>query len=129
MADCIFCKILDNIIPSRKIYEDTDVMVIMDAFPAANYHLLIIPKDHCIKFSELSDAKVQKLAIITRNMCQKLEKLGVDNYNILNNNGVVAGQVVHHVHIHIIPKFENQGVSCTFAKPSVDLDAIFLDLK
>lgn len=104
MNDCIFCQIIEGKIPSTKVYEDKDLVVIKDIHPVAPVHVLIIPKVH---FSSLVEAKDEhlkllgKLMLMARNMG---EKLGVSQtgYKIVINNKEDAGQVVFHLHVHLI---------------------------
>lgn len=104
--NCIFCKIINGDIPSRTIYEDDDFKVIMDADPATKGHSLILPKDHYANLFEMPEdlaAKVLPLAKrLGADMCDKLKCEGM---NVVQNNGEVAGQTVHHFHMHLIPRY------------------------
>ncbi len=108
--DCIFCKIANGEIPSKTLYEDEKFRVILDLGPAAKGHALILPKDHFDNLYELSDetgAGVMKLA---RKMATVMtEKLACDGFNLVQNNGEVAGQTVFHFHMHLIPRYEGDG--------------------
>ena len=101
--NCIFCKIANGEIPSATIYEDDDFRVILDLGPATKGHALILPKEHAAD-EELA-GKAFKLAkkITTR----LKDVLGCDGYNIVQNNGEVAGQTVFHFHMHLIPRYKN----------------------
>ena len=106
--DCIFCKIIAGEIPSNTIYEDEDFKVIMDIAPASKGHALVLPKNH---FDNIYDIDSEILAKAVK-VAQKVIKhataiLGCDGYNLLQNNGEVAGQTVFHFHMHLIPRFEN----------------------
>lgn len=108
MSDCIFCKIVSNQIPSAAIYEDDEFKVILDRFPSSIGHTLIISKEHIKNIFEMPADKggrmfelAVKLAPIIKN------QLNCDGINILQNNGVAAGQSVHHFHIHIIPRYKD----------------------
>lgn len=106
--DCIFCKIIAGEIPSNTIYEDDDFKVIMDIAPASKGHALILPKDH---FDNIYDIDPEVLAKAVK-LAQKVIKhatniLGCEGYNLLQNNGEVAGQTVFHFHMHLIPRYEN----------------------
>lgn len=110
--DCIFCKILNNEIPSRKVFEDEDFIAILDAFPANEGHILVIPKKHFTNIFEIDAETMAKAYKIAKNIADKIkDKLGIENINILQNNGTIAGQSVHHFHIHIIPRKENDTVT------------------
>ncbi len=108
--DCIFCKIANGDIPSKTLYEDEDFRVILDLGPATKGHALILPKEHFANLYELPDetaAKVMKLA--KKMAAQMTEKLGCDGFNLVQNNGEVAGQTVFHFHLHLIPRYKNDG--------------------
>ncbi|AQQ09404.1 HIT-like protein [Sedimentisphaera cyanobacteriorum] len=109
--DCVFCKIIAGEIPCSKVYEDQNLLAFMDINPLAEFHTLVIPKKH-IEFlwdcpSEISSALGEALPKISRAV-QKAS--ASDGCNVLNNNASAAGQVVPHIHFHIIPRFENDGV-------------------
>ena len=102
--NCIFCKLANGDIPTRKIYEDDQFSVIMDASPATKGHALIIPKEHYANLYELDDELVPKAFVLAKKMIKKLTPiLGCDGYNIVQNNGEAAGQTVFHFHMHPLP--------------------------
>ena len=106
--NCIFCKLANGDIPTNSIYEDEDFNVILDASPATKGHALILPKQHYANMFEIDDeilAKAAKLA--KRVITHEKEVLGCDGYNVLQNNGEVAGQTVMHFHMHMIPRYAN----------------------
>lgn len=108
--DCIFCKIANGDIPSKTLYEDDDFRVILDLGPATKGHALILPKDHFANLYELSDETAAKVMQLAKKMAtQMTEKLGCDGFNLVQNNGEVAGQTVFHFHLHLIPRYENDG--------------------
>ncbi|EIW73110.1 hypothetical protein TREMEDRAFT_70899 [Tremella mesenterica DSM 1558] len=101
LASCIFCKIIKGEIPSMKLLETETVYAFMDIGPIARGHCLVIPKYHAEKLTDLPDD--QMVDILPT--CKKLAKAtGSTDYNILQNNGRPAHQVVDHVHFHVIPK-------------------------
>lgn len=105
--NCIFCKIIEKEIPSRTIYEDDDFKVILDASPASKGHALILPKEHCANMYEISEELLAKAARLAKKLTIYMtEVLKCDGFNILQNNGEVAGQTVFHFHIHLIPRYE-----------------------
>lgn len=109
-ADCIFCKIAAGDIPSKTIYEDQEFRVILDISPATRGHALILPKEHYANLYELPEemaAKVMKLA--KKLAAHMTEVLGCDGFNIMQNNGEAAGQTVFHFHMHLIPRYKNDG--------------------
>lgn len=110
--NCIFCKILNNEISSRKVYEDSDFIAILDAFPANEGHTLVIPKKHFENIFEIDSETISKAYKIAQIIANKIkDKMGIKNINILQNNGAIAGQSVNHFHIHIIPRKENDTIT------------------
>ena len=108
--DCIFCKLANGDIPTNTIYEDDDFRVILDAAPATRGHCLIIPKDHFNDLEELDDDVASKVFPLARKMMKLLkEKLSWDGFNVVQNNGRVAGQTVFHFHTHLIPRYNDDG--------------------
>lgn len=103
--DCIFCKIIKGEIPSFTVYEDDTFKVILDRFPAAPGHALIIPKEHADDMFGLPDETAAKLYPLAKKIAAKIkEAVGAEGINIVQNNGEVAGQSVHHFHLHIVPR-------------------------
>lgn len=107
---CIFCRIVAGEIPSHTLYEDEKYKVILDVGPATKGHALILPKNHYANLYELPEedaAEVFKLA--KKMMIHMTDKLGCDGFNIVQNNGETAGQTVYHFHMHLIPRYKNDG--------------------
>jgi len=108
--DCIFCKIANGVIPSKTLYENEEFRVILDLGPATKGHALILPKNHVANLYELSDDTASKTMILAKNMAVKMtEKLGCDGFNLVQNNGEAAGQTVMHFHLHLIPRYKDDG--------------------
>jgi len=108
--DCIFCKIANGEIPSKTLYEDEMFRVILDLGPAAKGHALILPKDHYANLYELPEETAGKVMMLAKKMAtQMTEKLGCDGFNLVQNNGEVAGQTVFHFHMHLIPRYTDDG--------------------
>ncbi len=108
--DCIFCKLANGDIPTNTVYEDDMFRAILDMGPATKGHALLLPKDHADNLFELPDEVAQKALITAREVGKKIvSKLGADGLNIVQNNGETAGQTVMHFHIHIIPRYKNDG--------------------
>ncbi len=106
--NCIFCKIIAGEIPSRTIYEDADFKVILDANPASKGHALILPKEHCANIYEISEELLSKAAKLAKKLAAHMTTLlNCDGFNLLQNNGEVAGQTVFHFHMHLIPRYVN----------------------
>lgn len=105
--DCIFCKIAAGEIPARTIYEDNEFRVILDASPASKGHALILPKEHYANIYEIDEEIIAKAAKLTKRLAAHMtETLGCDGFNIVQNNGEVAGQTVFHFHMHLIPRYK-----------------------
>lgn len=110
MDNCIFCKIANGEIPAATLYEDEDFRVILDLGPASKGHALILPKAHAANIYELSDEMAAKAMILAKKMATAMtEALKCDGFNIVQNNGEVAGQTVFHFHMHLIPRYLNDG--------------------
>lgn len=104
--NCIFCKIIDGKIPSATIYEDEDFKVILDISPAAKGHALILPKEHYANIYELPEELAAKLMVLAKKLAGHMtEQLKCDGFNLVQNNGEVAGQTVFHFHLHLIPRY------------------------
>ena len=108
--DCIFCKLANGVFPTNSIYEDEDFNVILDLAPASKGHALILPKQHADNLYELPDETAGKVFVLAKKLAKTMtEKLGCDGLNVVQNNGIVAGQTVFHFHMHLIPRYENDG--------------------
>ena len=105
MVDCIFCKIIEGKIPSTKIFEDDHSIAIFDINPIAKGHTLFISKKH---YSDLLEVPPEKLASILTNLPRVvaaiLKATGAEGFNIIQNNKRCAGQLIPHLHFHIIPR-------------------------
>lgn len=113
--NCIFCKIAAGDIPSATIYEDDDFRVILDIEPASKGHALLLPKEHYANLYELPDELAAKALVVAKRVITKMtEIVGCEGYNILQNNGEMAGQTVFHFHIHLIPRYKEDGVTITW---------------
>ncbi|MGO5053006.1 HIT family protein [Lachnospiraceae bacterium LCP25S3_G4] len=109
--DCIFCKIANGDIPSATLYEDELFRVILDVSPATKGHALILPKAHYANIYEIDDEVASKAIILAKKMIMQLtDILKCDGYNIVQNNGVAAGQTVFHFHMHLIPRYEDDKI-------------------
>ena len=107
-ANCIFCKIIAGEIPSNTIYEDDDFKVILDVSPASKGHALILPKNHVADIFTIDEDVAAKAMKLAKKLATHMkEVLHCDGFNILQNNGEVAGQTVFHFHMHLIPRYKN----------------------
>ncbi len=125
--DCIFCKIIRGKVPSSKVYEDEEVIAFMDLFPIHEGHVLVVPKQHYATLREVPLVLAEKLMKVVVQLERSIWESGLtwEGTNILQNNGTSAGQDVHHVHFHIVPRDSEDGFrfKYTALKPSrADLD-------
>jgi diadenosine tetraphosphate (Ap4A) HIT family hydrolase len=112
--DCIFCKIINNEIPARKIYEDDFVLAFLDINPAAAGHALVIPKKHFDDIFEIDSEYLMKIISASQKISQKMkDSLGVTGVNLYHASGRSAEQSVFHFHLHIIPRVESDGIDFT----------------
>lgn len=118
--DCIFCKIIKGELPSYTLYEDEEIKVFLDIFPASRGHCLYIPKEHFSTLYELPEEKMsflKKLPLVV----QKLKlATGATGINILQSNEKDAGQVIDHVHFHVIPRYPEDNLMNLVAKPQIE---------
>ena len=120
--NCIFCKIANGEIPSATLYEDEDFRVILDLGPATKGHALILPKNHFANLFEIPEDMDAKAFILAKKIAKKMKDVfGCDGVNIVQNNGVAAGQTVFHFHIHLIPRYEGDHAGVT-SKPGTLTD-------
>lgn len=107
---CIFCKIANGEIPSKTLYENEKYRVILDLGPATKGHALILPKDHYANLYELPEDAASEVMKLAKKMASLMtDKLGCDGFNLVQNNGEVAGQTVFHFHMHLIPRYQDDG--------------------
>lgn len=109
---CLFCQILDGKIPAHFIYEDDSHVAIMDKYPIHRGHSLVIPRKHHEKITDMNVGEVSdlfsKVPSISRAV---IEATGADGFNIGQNNGRAANQIIPHVHVHVIPRYTRIGVA------------------
>jgi len=111
MSDnCVFCGIVRGSIPCTKVYEDDDVIAFMDIGPVVKGHTLVIPKTHHNPITETPVAVLQKLIAVVREIAwAQMTGLNADGVNVSQANGKTAGQIVPHIHFHVIPRFSTDG--------------------
>ena len=121
--DCIFCKLANGVFPTNKLYEDDDFTVILDAAPANKGHALILPKQHYDNLFEIDDEVSAKVLPLAKKIATALkDELGCDGVNVVQNNGVAAGQTVFHFHVHVIPRYDNDNCGLGWPQKEVDND-------
>jgi histidine triad (HIT) family protein len=109
--DCIFCKIIARgEVPSTQVYEDREVYAFLDINPVNLGHTLVVPKKHYKTLFEIPDGELGTLGVCVKKIASAVKTaLSADGINVSMNNGSAAGQIVHHAHIHIIPRHEKDG--------------------
>jgi histidine triad (HIT) family protein len=108
MAETIFAKILRGDLPCHRIYEDADVLAFLDVYPQSRGHTLVIPREPAETLDALSDEASAAIGRVLPRICRAvLAATGARAFNVLQNNGRAAHQVVFHVHYHIIPRFDD----------------------
>lgn len=124
MSDCIFCKIKNNEIHVNKVGENKHAIAFLDAYPITYGHCLVIPKEHYENLSSCESQEVLHDVIdLTKAIADKLKNLnvGIQGFNYLSNEKPIAGQMVMHFHMHIIPKYDEQtGFKFAAQKPDED---------
>lgn len=109
MDSCIFCKIVNGEIPSKKIYENDYVYSFLDISPQSKGHVLVIPKKHSRDIYEIDDDILCEVMKAVKKLSVNIkEKLNPEGLNIVQNSGKIAGQSVFHFHVHIIPRYKRE---------------------
>ncbi len=110
MESCLFCKIISGEIPCTKVYEDDTVLAFLDIHPVNIGHTLIVPKAHHTNLYDTEDSTLAHMATIAKKLSTTIKSaLNADGINIEMNNDPVAGQIIFHTHLHIIPRFSGDG--------------------
>ncbi len=124
-TDCIFCKIVTGAIPCHKVAETDGEIAFLDIMPVTRGHVLVVPKRH---IERVTDASAEMMAgmmhLATRIAHAARAGLRCDGVNILVNSGEVAGQLVPHVHLHVIPRYEDDGVRIPWPHGALDKSAV-----
>jgi histidine triad (HIT) family protein len=111
MSDCIFCKIVEGTIPSYKVYEDDHCYAFLDIFPANRGHTLVIPKKHLKDIHEIDGQTYGHVANAAKLVADLLQlQLGSDGTSVFQMNRDAGWQTVFHLHMHVIPRWENDGL-------------------
>ena len=108
MKDCIFCKLISGKIPCKIVYEDKYSLAFLDAEPLNIGHTLVVPKKHTETIDQMSSGDLAKLSKAIVKVSNGIMKLS-DGMNVLQNNKKVAGQLVPHVHFHLVPRYNGDG--------------------
>jgi histidine triad (HIT) family protein len=110
MENCLFCKIIKGEIPCYKVYEDKEALAFLDIKPHAKGHAVVVPKSHAVRIFDLNDKQRDSLFKGVETVMKKMEeKLHPDGFNVGWNQNMAAGQVIPHMHVHILPRYVNDG--------------------
>ena len=129
MNDCIFCKIIKGEIPSKTIYEDEKIKIFMNINPSTDGHLLVVPKEHLVTVMDVSNELIGYSLDVVREKIYPLlkERLHCEGLTLAQNNDL--GQEIKHYHIHLIPRYPEDGADFQYDKSKVsDLDTVFENL-
>lgn len=107
VTDCVFCGIVARTVPSHVVYEDADCLAFLDLYPWTRGHLLVVPKRHVDRLRELPPELMGPFLGAVAELCRRVERLAPD-YNVALNQGPRAGQIVFHLHAHIIPRYDGE---------------------
>lgn len=120
----IFDKILAGEIPCHRVYEDEHVLAFLDIGPLSRGHTLVIPKERTAGLHELSDDAAAAIGRVLPRLCRAVMKAtGAEAFNVVTNTGASAGQVVMHVHFHIIPRLGEDGLAMRWSAGTIGDDA------
>ncbi|QUC19610.1 uncharacterized protein UV8b_03851 [Ustilaginoidea virens] len=120
--NCIFCRIVKGEIPSLKLFESDKTLAFLDIGPLSKGHALVIPKYHGAKLQDIPD---DQLTEVLPTLKRLVKATGATDYNILQNNGTIAHQEVHHVHFHMIPKpNEEEGLGIKWPSRAGEMDKL-----
>ena len=112
---CIFCNIAHGIMESVTVFENLEFRVILDKFPAAKGHVLILPKEHIEDIYDLDAETASKIFALATIVAKAMKEiLNCEGLNVLQNNGRIAGQTVNHFHLHLIPRYENDEINISW---------------
>lgn len=118
MDSCIFCKIVRKEIPAHVVYDNDLTMAFLDINPVNPGHLLVVPKAHFADMLATPEETVREVMAVAQRLAKAaVAALGAPGFNIGVNNGPAAGQVVPHMHLHVMPRFQNDGHELWHGKP------------
>jgi histidine triad (HIT) family protein len=122
-ASCLFCKIIAGTIPCHRVHEDAHTLAFLDIGPLSRGHMLVIPKGHYATLDQMPENEAAACAAVMPRLGRALRTVTrCAGWNVLQNNGSVAGQVVHHVHFHLIPRAEGDALGYRWPAGKLDGD-------
>lgn len=112
MNECVFCKIINGEIPANIIYENDKVLAFLDIKPISRGHTLIVPKKHYGDIYDITEDYLKEVVAAAKKISGAVKRgLGAEGVNILHASGVAAQQSVFHFHIHLVPRYRNDGLN------------------
>ncbi len=114
--DCIFCKIIKGELPCTKVYADEEIFAFLDIKPVNPGHTLVIPKKHFVNIHDMPNELFAKMSVVAKKIADAILKVGAKGVNIGMNNGRVAGQIVFHAHVHVMPRYGKDSFSLWVGK-------------
>jgi histidine triad (HIT) family protein len=133
--DCPFCRIAKGELPAVKLFEDQDVLAIMDRYPATPAHVLVLPKRHIGDIYDMPGDLGCRVIEVATVVCRAIKsELNPQGLNLVQANGAAAGQTISHFHLHIVPRYENDAVILNFGHGKIpasqtDLETIARKLR
>jgi len=118
-AGCIFCQIVKGSVPAYVVYDDESAVAFLDAFPHTRGHLLVVPKRHMERITDLGEPEFPDFLRAVTQVCRKVDRLS-RHYHISVNQGSLAGQVVFHLHVHVIPRYGEENPFAVHPRPHLD---------
>ena len=110
MEDCVFCNIIKGTIPCLKVYEDEHTLAFMDIAKDVDGHILVIPKKHTVNILDAEPETLHQVMDTVQKVAKHcVDRCGYEGVNVLNANHACAGQTVFHLHLHLIPRKQNDG--------------------
>ena len=111
MSSCLFCGIIAKDVPGYVVYESEKVIAFLDIFPVHPGHVLVVPKQHAELLTDMSENDVREVfAVLPKLGRALLQATGCEGFTMVQNNGTASGQVVPHVHVHLIPRWSADGL-------------------
>lgn len=111
MDNCLFCKIVKKEIPADIVFENNSVVAFLDINPTNKGHTLVVSKRHFADISETDDSVASEIFVRAKSIAHRIVRaVHADGFNLIVNNGPAAGQVIMHTHLHIVPRFKDDGL-------------------
>ena len=123
--DCLFCKIVAGELPSQQVDSDERTVAFMDISPATRGHALIVPREHSANLLEVDQEDLEAVVLAAQRLARRaVEVLGADGVNLINSCGAAAWQTVFHLHMHVIPRYEDDPLELPWVPSPGDPDEI-----